>query len=172
MTPGILAPLPAPPLPMTRLASYLFQIAVLLLGVGVLAFLLIEPHFEGRNAHATVYQVYFDDPFLAYVYVGSVPFFLALRRAWRLGGRYRARGCFTAESVEDLRAIQRRAYLILGFLAGAVVFIIRLGDREDRPAGFALVMLVGGATTVVALVAARLARRLQSRLDAAGDSAG
>ncbi len=50
---------------------------VVFLGIGALGFLLWEPHLEGRNAHATTFEIYFHDPFLAYVYVGSIPFFVA-----------------------------------------------------------------------------------------------
>jgi hypothetical protein len=34
-------------------------------GGAVFVFLLWEPHIEGRNAHATLFQIYFNDPFLA-----------------------------------------------------------------------------------------------------------
>jgi hypothetical protein len=49
--------------------SILFLKAVLLLvGIGALALMLWEPHIEGRNTHATLFEVYFKDPFLAYAY--------------------------------------------------------------------------------------------------------
>jgi hypothetical protein len=50
------------------------QVVIVLIGIGVLAFMLWEPHVEGRNAHATVFEIYFHDPFLAYAYIGSIPF--------------------------------------------------------------------------------------------------
>lgn len=39
---------------------------VVLGGIGALAFMLWEPHLEGRNAHAGLFEIYFKDPFLAY----------------------------------------------------------------------------------------------------------
>ena len=65
----------------SSLALFL-QAAIALIGIGSLALLLWEPHIEGRNAHATTFEIYFKDPFLAYVYVGSIPFFVALYRAF------------------------------------------------------------------------------------------
>lgn len=53
-----------------------FRVGIVLFGVAALTFLLWEPHLEGRNVHATVYQIYFNDPFLAYAYIASLPFFL------------------------------------------------------------------------------------------------
>jgi hypothetical protein len=49
-----------------------------LVGLGVLALLLLEPQVEGANATATFVEIYFRDPFVLFVYVGSIPFFLAL----------------------------------------------------------------------------------------------
>ena len=71
---------------MTR-GSILFLRAVLLLvGVGVLAGLLWEPQVEGRNVHADQFTIYFRDPFLAYVYLGSLPFFFGLYQAFKFLG--------------------------------------------------------------------------------------
>ena len=71
--------------------SILFLRAVLvLIAVGALALLLLEPQTEGRNAHATTYAIYFNDPFLAYVYVASIALFAALYQAsecWDMLGR-------------------------------------------------------------------------------------
>jgi len=69
---------------MNRSLVLLLQVVIVLIGLATLAFLLGEPHFEGRNAHATTFAIYFKDPFLAYVYLGSVPFFIALCRAFAL----------------------------------------------------------------------------------------
>lgn len=66
-----------------RLAGFL-RIALALVGAGAVVFLLAEPHFEGRNVNATVFEVYFKDPFLAYVYVGSIPFFVGLSQGFRV----------------------------------------------------------------------------------------
>src|SRR5215510_3455428 len=107
------------------------QVVIVLIGIGALAFLLWEPHVEGRNAHATTFDIYFKDPFLAYVYVGSIPFFVALYRAFGLFGRAGRNGAFSQVSVDALRAIKRCALAMMGFVAGGVVIIILTGDKED-----------------------------------------
>ena len=67
--------------------SILFLKAVLvLIGIGALALLLWEPHIEGRNAHATLFEIYFKDPFLAYAYIASIAFFVALYQAFKVLG--------------------------------------------------------------------------------------
>lgn len=149
---------------MKSISAIFLQLAIVLIGIGVLALLLWEPHLEGRNVHATTFEIYFHDPFLAYVYVGSIPFFIALYRAYGLCGHVRQSGAFSQVSVEALRAIKHCAMAIIGFVAGAVVFILSLGDGEDRPAGIFMCLLVTLASGVMATAAALLARKLQKTL--------
>src|SRR5215210_2916938 len=60
-----------------RSATIFLQVVVVLIGIGALALMLWEPHLEGRNAHATPFEIYFKDPFLAYAYLASLAFFVA-----------------------------------------------------------------------------------------------
>jgi hypothetical protein len=52
---------------MRRSTTIFLQVVTVLIGIGALTLLLWEPHIEGRNAHATLVQIYLHDPFLAYV---------------------------------------------------------------------------------------------------------
>src|SRR6266436_771386 len=107
---------------MKRSSTILLQIVVVLIDIGALGFLLWEPHLEGRNVHATLFEIYFKDPFLAYGYVGSTPFFVALYRVFGLFGHVRQDGAFSQVTVDALRAIKRCAIALIGFVAGGVVF--------------------------------------------------
>ncbi len=147
----------------SSLALFL-QAAIVLIGIGALAFMLWEPHIEGRNAHATTFEIYFKDPFLAYVYVGSTPFFVALYRAFGLFGHVRQNRAFSQVTVDALRAIKHCAIAIIGVVAGGVVLIIMFGDKDDRPAGFFMSFLVIFASSVIAIAAAIFARNLQNAL--------
>lgn len=141
------------------------QVIVVLLGLGISGFLLGEPHLEGRNAHSTIFEIYFKDPFLAYVYVGSIPVFVALFRAFGLLGNVRKNGRFSQASVTALRTIKRCALVVIGFVAGAVAIILIFGDREDRPAGIFMSLLVTLCSGAIAILAAKVARNLQSALN-------
>ena len=46
---------------MKRSSTAFLQIVIVLIGIGALALVLWEPHIEGRNAHATVFEIYFKD---------------------------------------------------------------------------------------------------------------
>jgi hypothetical protein len=149
---------------MKNSSALLLQIAIVLIGLGALAFLLGEPHLEGRNAHASLFAIYFKDPFLAFVYVGATPFFYALYRAFGLLGQVRQTGAFSPATVAALRTIKRCAIAMLGFVAAGVVIILLFGDKEDRPPGIFMSFLVAVTASVIAITAARFARNLQNSL--------
>lgn len=154
-------------------SSALFlQVATVLIGIGVLALMLWEPHLEGRNAHATTFEIYFKDPFLAYAYVGSTPFFVALYRAFGLFGHVRKNRVFSQVTVGALRTIKHCAIAIIGFVAGGVVFIIMFGDKDDRPAGVFMSFLITFAASIIAIAAAMFARNLQNALRRSEGSRG
>jgi hypothetical protein len=140
------------------------QVAIVLVGIGTLGLMLWEPHLEGRNTHATTFEIYFQDPFLAYVYVGSIPFFVGLQRAFRLFGDVGRRGTFSPESVKTLRTISLCALTIIGFVAGGVLFFLASSDGEDRPAGIFMSVMVALPASAVATAAALSARALERAL--------
>src|SRR3954466_13927549 len=89
-----------------RSSTAFLQIVIVLIGIGALALMLWEPHLEGRNAHATPFQIYFKDPFLAYAYVASIPFFVALYQAFKVLGYTRQNKVFSQAAVNALRTIK------------------------------------------------------------------
>lgn len=149
---------------MKRSSSFVLQTAIGLIGVVVFALLLWEPHLEGRNAHATMFEIYFKDPFLAYVYLGSIPFFVALYRAFGLLGHVRRNGAFSQATVDAVRSIQRCGMALVGVVAGAIVFILVFGDNEDGPGGIFMCLLAIGGSVVIATVAAKIRQHLERAL--------
>lgn len=149
---------------LTRRTALFCQSLIVLLGLATLTFLLWEPHLEGRNAHATTFEIYGKDPFLAYVYVGSLPFFIAQYRAFALFGAFRQTGAFSPATLQALRAIQRCAFALIAFVAGGVVFILLRGDPDDRPAGIFMSLLVTLGATAIATTATLFARKLRPAL--------
>ena len=148
---------------MKRGSTIFLQVVIVLLGVGVLALLLWEPHVEGVNAHATLFEMYFD-PFIAYAYVGSIPFFVGLYQAFKLLGYIRRNEIFSQRSVRALRTIKYCALAIIGFVAVSVIFMIG-GDRDDRPGGTFMRILITFPSIVVAIAVAVFERILQNAVD-------
>src|ERR1700704_7038900 len=92
-----------------RSPTVFLQVVIVLLGIGALALLLWEPHVEGRNAHATLFEIYFKDPFLAYAYLASIPFFLALYQAFKVLGYAGQNKVFSLSAVKALGTIKSSA---------------------------------------------------------------
>jgi hypothetical protein len=136
-----------------------------LIGIGALALMLWEPHVEGRNAHATLFEIYFKDPFLAYAYTASIAFFMALYQAFKVLGYVRQNRTFSQTTVKALRTIKYCARAIIGFVAVGVIFILMFGDKEDRPAGVFMSILTTFASIAIATAAAMFERILQNAVD-------
>ena len=149
--------------PMKRSSTAFLQTLIVLVGIGALAFLLWEPHVEGVNAHAAFFEVYVD-LFVAYAYIASIPFFVGLYHAFKVLGYVRQNKTFSQATVNSLRSIKYCALALIGFVAVSVIFMIG-GDREDRPGGLFMRILVAFPSIIVASAAAISERILQNAVD-------
>jgi hypothetical protein len=151
---------------MKRSSTVFLQIVVVLIGTGALALMLWEPHLEGRNAHATAFEVYFKDPFLAYAYIASIPFFVALYQAIKVLGYAGQNQVFSPAAVKALRTIKYCAIAIIGFVVVSVVFMPFSDPKDDDgPQGVVMRILITFGSIVVATAAAMFERILQNAVD-------
>lgn len=151
---------------MKRSSTIFLQIVIVLVGLGALAVLLGVPQVEGRNANATQFEVYFKDPFLAYAYVASIPFFVALYQAFKVLTYVRQEKTFSPATVKGMRTIKYSALVIIGFVAVSVVFMpLSDPDDDDGPQGVVMRIVMTFATIVVATAAAMFERILQNAVD-------
>lgn len=149
---------------MKQSSTVFLQTVIVLIGIGALALLLWEPHIEGRNAHATNFEIYFKDPFLAYAYFGSTPFFLALYQAFKVLGYAGQNKIFSPAAVKALRTIKFCAIAIIGFVAVGEIFIM-LNTSEDRAGGVFMGLLITFGSIVIATAAAMFEQILQNAVD-------
>ena len=148
---------------MKRSSTIFLQIVIVLIGIGALAFMLWEPHVEGVNKHATLFKMYFNS-FVVYAFIGSIPFFAALYHAFKVLGYVRQNKTFSQATVNSLRTIKYCAIAIIGFVAVSAVFIM-FGDKDDRPPGVFMRILITFASIVIATAAAMFERILQNAVD-------
>jgi hypothetical protein len=149
-----------------RSATTFLQIVVVLVGAGALALMLWEPHLEGRNAHATVFEIYFKDPFLAYAYTASIAFFAALYQAFTLLGYIGRNKVFSPESVRALRIIKYCALILVAAIVGALAYIfIAVRGKDDIAGGVAMGVVLIFVSAVVGTAAAVFERLLQAAVD-------
>lgn len=151
---------------MKKSSTVFLQVVIVLIGIVALGLMLWEPHLEGRNAHSTVFQIYFNDPFLAYAYIASIAFFMALYQAFRLLGYVGRNEVFSLRSVKALRTIKYCAISLVVFIAGAeaYIFIFQRG-KDDIAGGVMMGLFLMFVSTVIAAAAAVFERTLQSAVE-------
>ena len=150
---------------MKKSAATFLQIVTVLIGIGALAFLLWEPHIEGRNAHATLFEIYFKDPFLAYAYIASIPFFVALYQAFQVLGYAGQNKIFSQPAVKALRTIKYCALAIIGFVVVEEIIIMVTHGSDDPAGGIFMGVLITFGSVVIAAAAAMFERILQNAVD-------
>lgn len=143
----------------------ILQVVVVILGITALALLLFEPHLEGRNVDATNFEIYFKDPFLALVYIGSIPFFVALYQAIKVLGYVGQNKIFSPGAVKALRTIKHCAATIICFVIVEEIFIILNHGNDDATGGIFMGLLIIFGSGVVAIAARMFERILQKAVD-------
>jgi hypothetical protein len=152
---------------MKKGSTIFLQAVIVLIGIVVLAAMLWEPHLEGRNVHATLFEIYFNDPFLAFVYMGSIPFFVALYQAVKVLGYVGKKRTFSQGTVKALRTIKYCALVTAGAIVAADAFLmIAARSGNDDPAGAVMLGIIATfASIVIATASAVFERVLQSAVD-------
>jgi len=150
---------------MKRSSTIFLQVVIVFIGIGALALLLWEPHIEGRNVHATLFQIYFNDPFLALVYIGSIPFFVALYQAFKVLGYAGQNKIFSQAAVKALRTIKYCALAIIGFVVVEEMCIMFNHGSDDPAGGVFMGVLITFGSIVIATAAAMFERVLQNAVD-------
>jgi hypothetical protein len=150
---------------MKRSSTIFLQIVIVLIGIAALALLLWEPQTEGVNAHATNFEIYFKDPFLALAYIGSIPFFVALYQAFNVLGYAGQNKIFSQAAVNALRTIKYCALAIIGFVVVEEIFIMLNHGSDDAAGGVFMGVLITFISIVIATAAAMFERILQNAVD-------
>ena len=151
---------------MKRGFTIFLQVVIALLGVGVLALLVWEPQIEGRNVNATQFEIYFKDPFLAYIYLAFVPFFVALYQAFKILGYARRNEMFFPRSARALRIIKYCALTTAIFIVGAEAYIfIFVRGTDDVAGGVMMGAFIIFVSAIIATAPAVFQRRLQNAVN-------
>jgi hypothetical protein len=83
---------------MKKSATIFLQIVIVLIGIAALVLMIRFPLTEGRAARLDLFSIY-ADPFIAYGYLASIPFFVALYQAFKLLGYIGKNNVFSLELV-------------------------------------------------------------------------
>ena len=118
---------------MKRGSTLFLKVVILLIAIGVLAGMIWFPQTEGRAANLDLISIY-TDPFIIYIYMASIPFFVALYQAFKLLRLIDANKAFSQDAVNTVKNMKFASLSLIGFIALAVLYI-RLFAHGDDPAG-------------------------------------
>jgi len=150
---------------MKRISTIFLQLIIVALGIVTLALMLWEPHLEGRNAQASAFEIYFNDPFLAYAYAASILYFVALYNAFKALTYVRQNKTFSPATMKALRTIKYCAISLAGCIVAPVAYLFIARPGDDIAGGVAIGLFLIFFSVVIATVAAILQRKLQHAAD-------
>jgi len=147
-----------------RNSTLFLRFVILLIGVGVFAGMIWFPQTEGRAVNLDVISIY-ANPFIIYIYLASIPFFVGLYQAFKLLSFIDTNKAFSQGAVNTLKNI-KFAFLILIFFIVLALFYIRFfAHGEDSAGPIALGVVVSFAVAVIATAAAVFQKLLQNAVD-------
>lgn len=150
---------------MKRTSIIFLQAVIVLISIVALAILIRVPLTEGRATNLDLFSIYFD-PFILYGYAASIPFFVALYKAFKLLGYIRQNKVFSSDSVKTLKSIKYCAIILGILIATAGLYIKIFHNKEDDPAGFLAICIVTiFVSIIVATAAAIFEKILQNAID-------
>jgi len=123
------------------------------------AFFTHEKNASAKNAGRI------NDPFLALVYIGSIPFFIALYQAFKVLGYVRHNMIFSQATIKAMRTIKHCALTIIGFVVVEEIFIILNHGNDDPIGGVVMGVLITFGSIVVATVASMFEQILQNSVN-------
>src|SRR4030088_2245088 len=119
--------------PLKRGSTLFLKVVLMLIAIGALAGLIWFPQTEGRATNLDLISIY-TDPFIIYIYIASIPFFVGLYQAFKLLSFIDASKAFSQGAVNTLKDMKFASLSLIGFIVLAE-FYIRFFAHGDDPAG-------------------------------------
>ena len=150
---------------MTRSSTLFLKAAVLLIAAAVFFGMIRFPQTEGRATNLDLVSIY-KDPFIIYIYIASISFFVALYQAFKLLGYVDKNKIFSQASVKAVRNIKYCAIALVSFFVGAetYLFIVERGKSDDIAGGVMMGLFIIFASLIVVAAADVFERLLQKTI--------
>lgn len=149
---------------MKKSSTTFLKFVLILIALFVAAALLWFPHLEGRARNLDFLSVYVD-PVIGYIYLSSIPFFMALYQSFRLLELIERKKAFTQTAVDKLKNIKYSALTLSSFVLIGMPFVFTAAQNEDAPGMVLIAGVFIFATLVVATGAAVFQSLLQNAVD-------
>ena len=148
---------------MKQSSTIFLQVVIVLIGIVALAFMIRFPLTEGRAENLDLFSIY-SDPFILYGYAASIPFFIALHKAFKLLGYIGQNKAFSLSSARTLKSIKYCAIVLSILIVMAGLYIRIFHNKDDDPAGFlAMCIVTTFVSIIVAIAAAMFEKKIRER---------
>jgi uncharacterized membrane protein YbjE (DUF340 family) len=146
---------------MKKSSTIFFQVAILIIGIVVLAIMIKFPLIEGRAENLDLISTY-TDPFIVYLYLASIAFFVALYQMFKLFEYIRQSKVFSPNFRKSLRAIKYCAIVLAILIVTAGLYIRIFHSKGDDPVGFLFICTVAAfISIIIAIVVTVFEKTLQ-----------
>ncbi len=149
---------------MKKGSTFFLKGVILLIAIGVLAGMLWFPQTEGRATNLDLISIY-ADPFIIYIYLASIPFFVGLYQAFKLLNLIDTNKAFSQGAVNTLKNMKYASLSLISFIALAMLYI-RFAAGGDDPAGPTMLGIIASlAAAIIATAAAVFQKLLQNAVN-------
>ena len=145
-------------------STLFLKIVISFIAIGALAVMIRFPQIEGRAANLDLISIY-TDPFIIYIYIASIPFFVGLYQAFKLLNFIDSNKAFSQGAVNTIKNIKFASLGLIGFIVLAMIYIRFFVDGEDPAGPTALGILAVFASAVIATAAAVFQKLIQNAVD-------
>lgn len=151
---------------MKQRSTLFLKIVLLLIAVLVFGGMMWFPQTEGVAKNKDLISIY-TNPFIIYIYLGSVPFFIGLYQAFKLLNLIEANNAFSQSAVNTLRNMKLASLSLIGFIVLALLYIhFAPHGVDDDPAGPTMLgIVVSFGVAVIATAAGIFERLFQNAVD-------
>ena len=149
---------------MKRRSTLFLKVVILLIGIGALIGMLWFPQTEGRAAQLDLISIY-TDPFIIYIYITSIPFFIGLYQAFKLLNFIDANKAFSQGAVNTLKNMKFASLSLIGFIALAELYLRFFVQGDDVAGPTAVGIFAAFTVVVIATAAAVFQKLLQNAVD-------
>ena len=125
---------------MKKISTVFLQAVIVLIGIIALVILIVVPLIEGRATNLSLLEIY-SDPFISYGYAASIPFFIAVFKAFKLLGYIGQQKAFSSNAVKALKSIKYCA-IVLGILNVTLGLVLKILTLPLSIATFGFFFLV------------------------------
>lgn len=149
---------------MKKSSTLFLKVVLILIAIGVLFYLIWFPPSEGAAKNLDLINIYLN-PFIIYLYIASIPFFLGLYQAFKLLNLIDANHAFSQAAVNTLKNMKLLSFVLIGFILIAL-FYIRFFSHGDDPAGPTMIgIIISFSVAVIGTVAGVFQKLLQNAVD-------